>query len=450
MIIKRLNMKRFALFFALSALFLTSFNSCKNEEEDLFDQTSALRLEAAKKDYTALLTSASNGWAMEYFSIEKYKGYTMLVKFNSDGSVKFAAKDDLTSNKYTEEDGSLWEMIADNGPVLTFNTSNSLLHRFSSPEDIPSTPKNEDDEQGLGYEGDYEFIMVSPATDKDVVMLKGKKRGMYIRLTRLSEDQNWEDYFAKQEALIEKVFGKSVNPVLLVLGDKNYEIYEISSGIAKYIPEGGDIITDAEERSVAFAANGFRLIKPITENNHSVQNFLYDENNDIFTCSDDQEATIKGIAKFPFMWQQMTLSEKPKIWSFNTNSNMSEKFKTALQPMIDKFKEISYTVTSLSFQVSNPKEPKFGLKLSIRTNRGSSQSAYYYYTHNGNNDELTISYESCDATGNAFLVYGVESFVKDVMSSSFSLVADQSNFNLANIKLVDKNDPEMWVILSLQ
>ena len=256
--------------------------------------------------------------------------------------------------------------------------------------------------------------------------------------------------FCQTRSIDRKSLRKKCESSTTRTGRQNYEIYEISSGIAKYIPEGGDIITDAEERSVAFAANGFRLIKPITENNHSVQNFLYDENNDIFTCSDDQEATIKGIAKFPFMWQQMTLSEKPKIWSFNTNSNMSEKFKTALQPMIDKFKEISYTVTSLSFQVSNPKEPKFGLKLSIRTNRGSSQSAYYYYTHNGNNDELTISYESCDATGNAFLVYGVESFVKGVMSSSFSLVADQSNFNLSNIKLVDKNDPEMWVILSLQ
>lgn len=443
-------MKRFALFFALSALFLTSFNSCKNEEEDLFDQTSALRLEAAKKDYTALLTSASNGWAMEYFSIEKYKGYTMLVKFNSDGSVKFAAKDDLTSNKYTEEEGSLWEMIADNGPVLTFNTSNSLLHRFSSPEDIPSTPKNEDDEQGLGYEGDYEFIMVSPAADKDVVMLKGKKRGMYIRLTRLSEDQNWEDYFAKQEALIEKVFGKSVNPVLLVLGDKNYEMHEMSSGIAKYIPEGGDIITDAEERSVAFTANGFRLIKPITENGYSAQNFVYDESNDIFTCSDDQEITIKGFPKYQFMWQQMTLSEKPKTWTFTPSSDMSDKFASSIESIIDEFKAIKYSVLSFTLQVNNSDEQKLNLKLTVRTDRGTSLSGIYHYTPNGNNDELSMTYSNADTNGESFLKFGVESFVKETMSRSFILTADKTNLNLATIKLVDKNDPDMWVMLTLK
>ena len=438
-------MKRFALFFALSALFLTSFNSCKNEEEDLFDQTSALRLEAAKKDYTALLTSASNGWVMEYFATEKYKGYTMLVKFNSDGSVKFAARDDLTSNKYTEEEGSLWEMISDNGPVLTFNTSNSLLHRFSSPEDIPSTSK--DDEQGLGYEGDYEFIMVSPTTNKDAVMLKGKKRGMYIPLTRLSEDQNWEDYFAKQEALKEKVFGESINPVLLALGDKNYEIHEINSGMAKYIPEGGDIITDAEERSVAFTSNGFRLIKPITENDHSVQNFVYDENNDIFTCTDDQEASIRGVAKFQFIWQQLTLSEKPKSLTFNASSEMSSKFSAVFQPIVESFKEIKYSVTSFAFI---PNGTDLSLKLTVRTNKGGALSGNYYYTTKGNNDELNITYKDADATGNNLLKFNVEPFVKTTMSREFELAADKSNMNLETIKLVDKNDPELWVIATLK
>lgn len=439
-------MKKVISIFALSALFLSSFYSCKNEEEDLFDQTSALRLEAAKKNYAELLSSADNGWAMEYFATDKYKGYLMLVKFNKDGSIKIAANDDLTNNRYTEEEGSLYELIADNGPVLTFNSSTNLLHRFSAPEDIPGT---KEDEKGTGYGGDYEFIMVSPISEKDNILMKGKKNGVYIQMIRLNEDQNWEDYFAKQSALKNKLFGSNVNPVLLSIADKNFEIHDISTGISRYIPEGGDLITDSKERSVVLNSEGFRLITPITENGHTVQNFVYDENEDIFTCPDDPEVSIKGIAKFPFMWQQMTLAEKPKTWTFTPSSVMSDKFAAAMQPIIDEFRKISYTVSSFTFQVNNENNDLI-LRIAVRTNRGSSLTGNYYYAVNGNNDELTTSYKDSDNYGNSFLIYGLDSFVKEIMSQDFLLEANQSNMNLSTIKLVSKSDLDSWVLLTLK
>lgn len=437
-------MKKVISIFALSALFLSSFYSCKNEEEDLFDQTSALRLEAAKKNYTELLSSADNGWAMEYFATDKYKGYLMLVKFNKDGSIKIAAKDDLTNNRYTEEEGSLYELIADNGPVLTFNSATNLLHRFSAPEDIPGT---KEDEKGTGYGGDYEFIMVSPISEKDNILMKGKKNGVYIQMIRLNENQDWEDYFAKQSALKDKLFGSNVNPVLLSIADKNFEIHDISTGISRYIPEGGDLITDSKERSVVLNSEGFRLITPITENGHTVQNFVYDESNDIFTCPDDPEVSIKGIAKFPFMWQQMTLAERPKTWSFNASSKMSDKFKSELQPIINEFNAVRYAFVSFAFQVDND---NLVLRLTVRSNTGASRIANYYYTVEGSIDDLTIAYKEADSNGESYLRFGVESFVKNIMSDSFSLAPDVTNLNLSTVKLISKNDPEKWVILTLR
>lgn len=440
-------MKKILSIWALSVLILTSFYSCKNEEEDLFDKTSALRLEEARKDYTALLSSADNGWVMEYFAKDAYKGYVMLIQFKPSGLVRIAAADDLTQNVYTEMEQGAWEMIMDNGPVLTFNTACDLIHRFSSPDDIPNTPANE---TGYGYEGDYEFVMVSSPKKTDQVMLKGKKHGYYVRLTRLDGEQNWEDYFAKRTTFINKVFGNSVNPVLLSLGNQNYELYDVNTGISQYMPENGDLITDAKPKSLVITANGFRLISPLTENEHTVQNFVYDESNDIFTCPDDPEVSIKGIAKFPFMWQQMTLSEKSKTWTFTPSSEMSDKFAAAMQPIINAFKEMKYSVTSFSLQVNNANSQDLSLRFTVRTNRGSSQSGYYYYTPNGHNDELAMTYKDADTIGNSYFQFGVENFVKSVMSNNFSLIADKSNMNLTTIKLVNKSDADLWVTLTLR
>ena len=97
-----------------------------------------------------------------------------------------------------------------------------------------------------------------------------------------------------------------------------------------------------------------------------------------------------------------------------------------------------------------PNGTDLSLKLTVRTNKGGALSGNYYYTTKGNNDELNITYKDADATGNNLLKFNVEPFVKTTMSREFELAADKSNMNLETIKLVDKNDPELWVIATLK
>ena len=53
----------------------------------------------------------------------------MFVKFGDNNAVTVASE----KGKADQTETSMYELIADSGPVLTFNTHNSLFHYFSDP-----------------------------------------------------------------------------------------------------------------------------------------------------------------------------------------------------------------------------------------------------------------------------------------------------------------------------
>ena len=71
--------KIFNLLFISLAVAL--YSSCTPEEENLFNDSSANRIEATLKADKEVLTSAKNGWLMEYYPSANltYGGYNILV-----------------------------------------------------------------------------------------------------------------------------------------------------------------------------------------------------------------------------------------------------------------------------------------------------------------------------------------------------------------------------------
>ncbi|HET7732931.1 MAG TPA: DUF4302 domain-containing protein, partial [Paludibacter sp.] len=187
-------------------LIVLLLGSCAKNEADVFSASPAERMNQALKDDFAALISAPNGWAMEYFATPTSPGYTLLVKFDASGKATFAAKSELTKNKAYETDSCLFEMIGDNGPVLTFNTYNTVLHRFSNPE-------NPD---GYGLEGDYEFVVISKSTDQ--ITLKGKKMGTIILLNKIPDDIAWEQYVGELSAMDTLLFVNNSNVLKMKIG----------------------------------------------------------------------------------------------------------------------------------------------------------------------------------------------------------------------------------------
>ena len=173
------------IIYILLCIAALEFGGCSTQEADIFSHSPAERLNKALKDDSDSLQNADNGWAMEYFATAKSPGYTLLMKFSKSGQALVSGKSELTHN-LIETDSCLYEMIGDNGPVLTFNTYNKVLHAFANPV-------NPD---GYGLEGDYEFVVMKSTAGQ--IVLKGKKRGTTILLNKIPATVSWQKYFAEK------------------------------------------------------------------------------------------------------------------------------------------------------------------------------------------------------------------------------------------------------------
>lgn len=227
-------------------------SSCSREEDDIWSQSAAERLEAAKSEYHKILCSAPNGWEMYYFADGDEQGYNFLMKFASD-SVVIATRNSNTSNAYAQE-SSAFEVIADDGPVLTFNTYNTLFHRYADPQ-----PDQDVESDGVGSGGDYEFKLME-VTDT-MIYMRGKKTGREIYMYPLDSNTDWEQYFTDIYAMRDSMFNSSIPTLWLELADGvRYSITDAASQVMHLVPEGGDAITQTSTLSYVLTPRGFRWI----------------------------------------------------------------------------------------------------------------------------------------------------------------------------------------------
>lgn len=166
----------------LGLLLSIGFVSCDNSTDLLFDETAAQRKAGANKAYNDALKSSEQGWLFQYFpeKTQKYGGYNFVLKFAEKGQVTVWSENmaDLT-----KPETSMYDVISYGGPVLTFNTYNSIMHEFANPSRA----------EYLGKGGDYEFLIISH--ENDVITLKGIKTGNVLQMTKMTEPA--EAYLAK-------------------------------------------------------------------------------------------------------------------------------------------------------------------------------------------------------------------------------------------------------------
>lgn len=161
------------------------FCACKRTEDPIFDKNSAERLNEAVEHAYGILQGSPNGWMMKYYpaSTMEFGGYTLFVDFVSDKDATLTS--DINKNSIT----SSYAVIAEGGPVLTFNGYNKVIHYFSEPGADSGVGAADS-----GLRGDFEFIVIEATPEK--VTLKGKKSGNIVEMTPLGSDatQVIEDY----------------------------------------------------------------------------------------------------------------------------------------------------------------------------------------------------------------------------------------------------------------
>ena len=149
-----------------------SLQSCLKDQEDFFDESSSERLQAVLENTKAILTSSENGWAFDYYPDRNlsYGGYVYALKFDDK---KVTVRCEISAS---EAETSFYKLTTTNGPVLSFDSYNSLMHFFATP----SSSEYE------AMDGDFEF-MIMDATE-DLVTLRGVRTGNTMYLHRLDQD----------------------------------------------------------------------------------------------------------------------------------------------------------------------------------------------------------------------------------------------------------------------
>ena len=164
----------------LAAAFLGGiFSGCVQDEAPIFDKSASLRVKDAMDNAHNVLVSAQYGWMLYYYPHPDldYGGYLFSLKF-SDKEVE--AWSDLFANSSK----SLYKMTSDDGPVLSFDTGNEVLHYFATPS---GSSKNLYGESGLyqAHKGDFEFLIMKATAEE--VILKGKRSQNILYMYPLNE-----------------------------------------------------------------------------------------------------------------------------------------------------------------------------------------------------------------------------------------------------------------------
>lgn len=243
-------MKRLTYIFMLPILALC-VHSCVNEEDDLFDESAAQRMNKAVVAYGELLESSANGWVMDYYPSDgSMGGYTYTIVFK-DGKASMAS--DLSLYSDTEEwpagtvQKSLYQVKAEQECLLTFDTYNLIFHFWSEPRGSSSP---------AGYESDYEFTFKQ--VGNDTIQLKGKRYGNRIQLIRLQESA--DAYLSKVIETGEKM---AHSPrATMQIGGKAYSCM-LADRVFQYTVGEGEAAT-TESIPYVYSANGLRLYQPVT------------------------------------------------------------------------------------------------------------------------------------------------------------------------------------------
>ena len=283
------------MFVTLSALTL---GSCKNEVDEIFDEDAVARLDKAKAEYKEILTSNGGKWQMEYYANSDEPGYVYLMTFRNDGSVTISGKNGWIG--YTEGESlwiptygtqtSLWEVITDNGPVLSFNSFNKYFHLFADPEDIPSLSDEDVDETGYGHEGDYEFDLMKYSND--TLYISGKKYGIDMIMTRVDASVDDHVYMDEVVAMADSFFNAKIPQVYINLpNDVRWIVKDGASSILKIFREGADEISTAETHNVIITHDGLSFMNPITLDGYTIKNFIRQADGSLL-CRDDNTTTI--------------------------------------------------------------------------------------------------------------------------------------------------------------
>lgn len=275
---KRIN---YILFFFM----VFTLAACSPEEKNLFEDSSANRIEASLTHVNEVLLGAKNGWLMQYYpnATQKYGGYNLFLSFSTDGKVTAASDVAGVGERMT----SLYSLKQSAGTVLSFDTYNSIIHFFASPDSGVGGI-------GTGMEGDYDFTVMEECTPEKVV-LKGTKSGSLAVMTPIAENTDWDEY-------IEEIF--DMNTIMqeypaFIFTDGGYsQELTVSWNRLVITQRDGDNLVYSYAPFV-LTAEGLEFYKPFTLNGKTFTSLTYKEEGDNSYLYSLEYPSVQFVPDYP-------------------------------------------------------------------------------------------------------------------------------------------------------
>lgn len=206
------------LLFVLMAMPMLMLQSCLHDEEQIFEKNSANRMTEYLENARKVILSGNATWMMEMYpsSSQSWGGYSFTFKFDGD---KVSARSDIFNA--SKEVTSLWSLTNDDGPVLTFDTYNEIIHFLSTPTGSSSSAGGYQ-----AFQGEFGWIIMD--VQQDVIKLRGKKTGNTIYMYRMTEDP--ETYIKNCQKIDESMiftglkFGEGENAINGIIDTDNRQV----------------------------------------------------------------------------------------------------------------------------------------------------------------------------------------------------------------------------------
>ena len=223
-------------YYLLAIFSLLFFAACDKKKDRVFEESPTERLNATVANAQAVLKNKPNGWIMQYYPGDDagLGGFNLFVNFTSAADV--SVQGDYTTGTVA----STYKVYPGAGPILTFDTYNSILDFFALPGAVSGWINYD-----IGFGGDIEFL-VSKAT-ADSVILKGRKRSTRIVMVPMPANPttviaNYKTAFSRFSNASSFRFETATGQVPLTWGDgynftsstENYSLRVTETGVEFY------------------------------------------------------------------------------------------------------------------------------------------------------------------------------------------------------------------------
>ncbi|RUL59702.1 DUF4302 domain-containing protein [Prevotella koreensis] len=430
---------------------LLALSSCTSEVDNYFPESSSERSAKDIEKVQKILTSAPNGWRIEYYGNLTYGGYNVLCKFEN-GQVTFASeKVGKTHNAGLDDSGNLvgvnqqssYRLIQSMGTVLSFDGYNEVFHYFSKP-------KNDDYGQaGDGFAGDFEFRVLSASSEK--IELKGRKHGRRIVMYAMPADLQWQDYLntiMETEKYMSSrsytLMGEGIPDTVKIKVRQSYR-----SLVFQYLDEKGDAHAVAAPFIVTPA--GFVLYDTLTVRGVKIGDFAKGDTYERFYLANNKNVWLE--TEEPPLWETL----RDGMW-FAAYSQIGQ----YQMPLWDAFKEALKTAGANGKEATlyNVFIGRYENKTGFHFFAGGEQGfiSFQFTDPNEEGNEISVKYTLEKPTNRTGKDYMKKHALKPIVEAFAGTGSNPRRFKLETdnkrkptfIKFTDLNEPTNVFTLSAE